>query len=162
MVFYSPNNQNRNQLDDPRLSESLSVYAGRTLTGLADHTLPNNSISFQESFTNGKFQFAISQLRPTTTSTTNLSINSTGAVLTHNGTTFTTSNTYSFTTTQGDISIDLDNDNSTITLDADVLIPGNVNANSLPVHADEAAAVTAALTTGDFYRTATGEVRVKL
>ena len=32
----------------------------------------------------------------------------------------------------------------------------------LPTHADEAAAVTAGLATGTLYRTATGEVRIKL
>jgi hypothetical protein len=34
--------------------------------------------------------------------------------------------------------------------------------NVLPVHADEAAAVTAGLRKGDIYQTATGEVRIKL
>lgn len=38
----------------------------------------------------------------------------------------------------------------------------DVNFSGLPEHADEAAAVTAGLATGDMYQTATGELRIKL
>jgi len=37
-----------------------------------------------------------------------------------------------------------------------------LNIPNLPVHADEAAATTAGLATGDVYRTSTGELRIKL
>ncbi|MEW4923999.1 hypothetical protein [Algibacter sp. 2305UL17-15] len=38
----------------------------------------------------------------------------------------------------------------------------DINFTGLPVYADDAAAVTGGLTTGDMYRTATGELRIKL
>ncbi|WP_044398809.1 hypothetical protein [Lacinutrix sp. Hel_I_90] len=38
----------------------------------------------------------------------------------------------------------------------------NLKLTGLPIHADEASAVTAGLTTGDVYRTSTGELRIKL
>tara|TARA_R110000851_G_scaffold268235_2_gene420935 strand:+ start:6818 stop:7873 length:1056 start_codon:yes stop_codon:yes gene_type:complete len=41
-------------------------------------------------------------------------------------------------------------------------LAGAINMPDLPTHADEAAAITAALTTGDLYQTATGELRIKL
>lgn len=38
----------------------------------------------------------------------------------------------------------------------------DINFTGLPVFADEAAATTGGLETGDLYRTATGEIRIKL
>jgi hypothetical protein len=38
----------------------------------------------------------------------------------------------------------------------------NISLSGLPEYADEAAAITGGLSEGDLYRTATGEIRVKL
>lgn len=43
-----------------------------------------------------------------------------------------------------------------------VIMIGNLILSGLPTHADEAAAVTAGLATGTVYKTATGELRIKL
>ena len=45
---------------------------------------------------------------------------------------------------------------------ADVQVTGDLSVSALPTYADEAAAVTGGLATGDIYKTATGELRVKL
>jgi hypothetical protein len=45
---------------------------------------------------------------------------------------------------------------------ADVQVTGTFSVSALPTYADEAAAVTGGLATGDIYKTATGELRVKL
>ena len=37
-----------------------------------------------------------------------------------------------------------------------------INFTGLPTYADEAAATTGGLSTGDLYKTATGEIRIKL
>lgn len=38
----------------------------------------------------------------------------------------------------------------------------DINFTGLPTYADEAAATTGGLSTGDLYKTATGEIRIKL
>jgi len=38
----------------------------------------------------------------------------------------------------------------------------DINFTGLPTYADEAAAITGGLSTGDLYKTSTGEIRIKL
>jgi hypothetical protein len=47
-------------------------------------------------------------------------------------------------------------------IDGDTTIDGNIIASSLPVYADEAAAIVGGLATDSIYKTATGELRIKL
>ena len=59
----------------------------------------------------------------------------------------------------GDFLLDLRWSDGQATFLGDIITP-NINLNSLPTFADEAAA--SSLTTGDVYKTATGELRIKL
>tara|TARA_R110000751_G_scaffold93304_1_gene182321 strand:- start:16644 stop:17759 length:1116 start_codon:yes stop_codon:yes gene_type:complete len=59
----------------------------------------------------------------------------------------------------GDFLLDLRFSDGQATFLGDIITP-NINLNALPTFADEAAA--SALTTGDVYKTATGELRIKL
>jgi len=44
----------------------------------------------------------------------------------------------------------------------ETVLRGKINANGLPLYADEASAITGGLVAGDLYRTSTGEIRIKL
>jgi hypothetical protein len=53
------------------------------------------------------------------------------------------------------------NDSNRVDFIAGITV-ATLNASSLPTYANEAAAITAGLATGDIYKTATGELRIKL
>lgn len=52
--------------------------------------------------------------------------------------------------------------NTSLASNGDATLAGQLNLPGLPTYADEAAAVTGGLVTGDVYKTATGELRIKL
>ncbi len=60
------------------------------------------------------------------------------------------------------ISDDPSRDEVFVNISAEFAEFGNMDLSTLPVYADEAAAVIGALVTGNVYRTATGELRIKL